>query len=449
MKLVKRCLVLFFVLFYIKSIGQTSANFKKVFDKFPLNGTYLQKKTYLRHIYDSIREKEDNALEYYYLNSSIKFLNERSETLLEAIYYYNLGLLYKKFSKYNEAMSNYIYGEKLLNNLSPGKANPDDVKRALNLLYLGHGNNYYFLDAPDKAMGFYMKALKVLQSIDKLNKSDSLSITQAYTNIGIINGVKENYPTALIYFRLALSLNVKLKDTSGIAHVLSNLATIHSYNNELDSALNIRLKVKEIYERSNDKEEIAYINTEISKLYSNKNDYKKALSYALVAIDNSDTTIYSEGILDAYKILHHIYYELGDYKMENKYLKLYMAVRDSVNKDQTLGEINQVEMQNSFNTIRLTDSIKAVEEIKLKDLKISEKRTQTYFLIVTLLFTIIALTLIYSRFKLTKKQKVIIEEKNKEITDSITYAKKIQNSIMPNESYIAKELKRLNEKKNG
>lgn len=41
------------------------------------------------------------------------------------------------------------------------------------------------------------------------------------------------------------------------------------------------------------------------------------------------------------------------------------------------------------------------------------------------------------------QQKEIIEEKNKDITASITYAKRIQESLLPTEKYIDKNLKRL------
>ena len=41
------------------------------------------------------------------------------------------------------------------------------------------------------------------------------------------------------------------------------------------------------------------------------------------------------------------------------------------------------------------------------------------------------------------ERKRMIEEKQKEILDSIHYAKRIQNTLMPNETYVAKTLKRL------
>ena len=44
-------------------------------------------------------------------------------------------------------------------------------------------------------------------------------------------------------------------------------------------------------------------------------------------------------------------------------------------------------------------------------------------------------------------QKEIIEEKNKDITASITYAKRIQQSLLPTDRYIEKNMNRLRNEK--
>jgi hypothetical protein len=63
----------------------------------------------------------------------------------------------------------------------------------------------------------------------------------------------------------------------------------------------------------------------------------------------------------------------------------------------------------------------------------------------------------FNRFKVTQKQKLIIEaqkeiveeqkslveEKQLEILDSIRYAKRIQSAHLPNEKYLEKSLNRL------
>ena len=61
--------------------------------------------------------------------------------------------------------------------------------------------------------------------------------------------------------------------------------------------------------------------------------------------------------------------------------------------------------------------------------------------------------LLYKRYRITQKQKIVIEsqkhlveEKQKEILDSIYYAKRIQDSLLATERYIEKTITRLKDK---
>jgi hypothetical protein len=44
---------------------------------------------------------------------------------------------------------------------------------------------------------------------------------------------------------------------------------------------------------------------------------------------------------------------------------------------------------------------------------------------------------------LVESQKYIVEEKQKEILDSIRYAKRIQESLLPTETYIDRNIRKL------
>jgi len=74
-----------------------------------------------------------------------------------------------------------------------------------------------------------------------------------------------------------------------------------------------------------------------------------------------------------------------------------------------------------------------------------------YFLVTGLiiLIALIAIKLLRTNRKnnkILKAQKEIIEEKNKDITDSIYYARRIQRSLLPPEKYIQKNIDRLKKK---
>ncbi len=57
-----------------------------------------------------------------------------------------------------------------------------------------------------------------------------------------------------------------------------------------------------------------------------------------------------------------------------------------------------------------------------------------------------ALRITKKQKSLIEKQKKLVEEKQKEILDSIRYAKRIQDAILPKEKYIDKCFKRLMKK---
>jgi hypothetical protein len=48
--------------------------------------------------------------------------------------------------------------------------------------------------------------------------------------------------------------------------------------------------------------------------------------------------------------------------------------------------------------------------------------------------------------RIISEQKILVEQKHKEITDSIHYAQRIQRALITSEKYIEKQLNRLNKK---
>ncbi|MGZ4033974.1 MAG: hypothetical protein ACXVP4_03845, partial [Bacteroidia bacterium] len=82
----------------------------------------------------------------------------------------------------------------------------------------------------------------------------------------------------------------------------------------------------------------------------------------------------------------------------------------------------------------------------IADAESKKQRIVILFGAFVLLLVIIFAAFIFRSLRVTRKQKIIIEEKQKEMVDSILYAKRIQDSLLPTEKYIDNSLKRLNNK---
>jgi glycerol-3-phosphate O-acyltransferase len=98
------------------------------------------------------------------------------------------------------------------------------------------------------------------------------------------------------------------------------------------------------------------------------------------------------------------------------------------------------------------------EERKVTAARLKSEKIQRYSLLAGLALLGIFALFIFNRFRVTakqkklietqkeivEKQKQIVEEKQQEILDSIHYAKRIQSALITSEYYIQKELKKLN-----
>ena len=166
-------------------------------------------------------------------------------------------------------------------------------------------------------------------------------------------------------------------------------------------------------------------------------------------------------IKDAASNLWYVNKKLGRYKPALEMYELYIATRDSIESEENQKEVIRQEYKYAYEKQAAADSIKAAEENKVKDAQLSaekaktkQQQQQSYFLFGGLALALIFGGFIFNRFRVTNKQKSIIEkqkqqvdsannileEKNQEILDSISYAKRIQNAILPPQKLVKEYL---------
>ncbi|MBA3665644.1 MAG: SpoIIE family protein phosphatase, partial [Bacteroidetes bacterium] len=174
--------------------------------------------------------------------------------------------------------------------------------------------------------------------------------------------------------------------------------------------------------------------------------YSEALTYiskgTLLARDIKDDEFYKNG-LDA---LSNCYYGLKDYKICADYRAKYKKAVDSIGTQQMDRQMSELAAQ--------YESGKKDVELKLKEEQIKSKTAQnakqkmlTLASVIALVMALIAIFFVYRSFKMNKRnalqlaeQNKLIEEKNKEITDSINYARIIQHSLLASKPMLDKNL---------
>ena len=114
----------------------------------------------------------------------------------------------------------------------------------------------------------------------------------------------------------------------------------------------------------------------------------------------------------------------------------------------------QKQFEYEYGQKALTDSLKIAEEKKLVAVQFKGEQTKRYALYGGLVLILVFSGFLFKRFKVEQgqkrmiaEQKQLVDEKQKEVMDSIKYAKRIQQSLMPTDKYIERNVNKLKDKK--
>ena len=173
---------------------------------------------------------------------------------------------------------------------------------------------------------------------------------------------------------------------------------------------------------------------------------------------------YPENIRNAAERLNHIYKATGNHKYALQNYELFILMRDSINNIATKKASIKNALKYEYEKRATADSVKNAEQQKVKDAQlqaqnaqIKQEKFQRYSLLVGLGVVLVGLGFVINRFRITQKQKTIIEaqkiivdeafhklaEKNKEVMDSIYYARRIQRALITSERYIERKLNEM------
>ncbi len=279
----------------------------------------------------------------------------------------------------------------------------------------------------------YTNSLKFLLRAKKISEElkDSHSLAAIYSNLGnIYFAFPDSTAKAIEYYKKSIIQSNAIHRTDGVANALAGLAkcdqklgdTINS-DFEMNRAIYLMDSMQVDYEVSQFKVNYAILLTE-------RGHYTKAEKLLHEAL-----LIYRKiGMIEQEKDL---WSELADFYEKSGQLQKSVTAwkRFSKLKDSLLNE-NVLRHQRDLETVYETQ--KKENEIKLLTQKATLSKTITIALIGGCLLLLLILFVLFKRSQLRKetniqleKQNAIIEEKNKDITDSINYARRIQDAVLP------------------
>lgn len=330
------------------------------------------------------------------------------------IIYYKLGELSKSNEYFLEAVR-----------ISANRKNPDlNVEsRIMNNI----ANNYGDQKQEKLAIEYYKKAMDIKR---KLKDSSSYSMT--LNNMAITYGQMHAYDSAYMALRVALSIDEALNDSLSIAYTRSSMGEIFLEDGKVDSAVMYLEQSLEYFNRIQDNDYVlAYYYSKIGKAELLHGNYLKAEEYFRTSLQLSKTIGAKAIVRDSYKGLSEVAENSGKFKEALEYGKLHSQLQDS---------LYQLESAQKLSAIETSYQIKNREqEISILSANAEVDKLKFYSATGTAIVVMALLGLLYYRYQFKTKANLILKQKNetiqmqnKEIMDSVEYAKGIQEAILPN-----------------
>ena len=346
--------------------------------------------------------------------------------------------------KYNKALELCLLAQRYAESKSNIKFK---IKIAHDLGYI-HSN----MNLHEKAILYYEKGLQLSEK-DK----DTFNIANISARLAGEFSIMKKFDTAMFYNKQSLNYFTLIKHKRGIGVSLVNLAENYNGLKQYDKAIKTTLEAIKIRSELGDSYALTILKNNLASSYLKKNDLDEAL---VAAKEGEKLSIQQKDIalqIDNCGIQYMIYYHLNNFKKAFEYAFRYINLKDSVNQSSNLAALT--ELQTRYETEQKEKEIKLLllENKNAEERSIAEstKRNIILFSVTSgLLLVMIFAGFMYNRFRATQKQKLIIEqkenetreqknlieEKQKEIVDSITYAKRLQDAILPPQEFIKTHL---------
>ena len=376
----------------------------------------------------------EKALEYFLKSLAIK--KELGDKKGMGASYNTIGVIYQEKGNYDKAISYYKKSLKI-------KEETGSTLNNIGLIYQGQGNY-------DEAFSYFKRSLKLFEKT-----GHKYGIASALNNIGMVFDDKGNADKALNYHKKSLKVREEIGDKIGIAGSLTNIGVIYDEKGNYEEGLNYYKKSLKIYKEIDHKRGMTVSLNNIGQIYKDQDNFKEAIIYLLDALSISKEINALHYVEHQSKVLYGVYKELGNTDKALELYELYISTKDTLAKQDAMEEGIRLEEKRKYNEKKIIDSTahiiaitKEKENVTRKEAELQIKKDQEVMLYGGLGLVVLFSLFIFNRFRVTYKQKNLIEtqhhelnETHREITDSINYAKRIQSAILPQIKVVKEYLK--------
>jgi tetratricopeptide (TPR) repeat protein len=390
--------------------------------------------------------------------ASVEILKTRENLTSDSISKYNLmdrralllnniGVVYKTLGEYDKAIE--FYQENLKIQEQVGNT-LEVAKSKANIA------NVYFAFEIDfeKALEEYKESLELFQQYHQAEPESILGIrglATVYMNIGIMYKELDTLEQALDNFNQALEYYISLDDKTGIAATQRNIGNVYMEQGRYQDALSSVQTSLEHYREIGQRKEEAEDLKNLGKIHYRMKNYSQALEYMNQSLVISRELDLKREMFDVYRDKSNVYRDMGDFRPALENYELYTSLKDSSIREENLNQISEMETKYETEKVERENVLLNTQN----DLQEATIKTQRIFLFSVIGISMIILVfgfVVYRQYQEKKKANILLNEQNieikqqrdqifqqkQEITDSIQYASRIQNAILPPDAMLSK-----------
>ncbi len=351
----------------------------------------------------------------------------------------SMGLVFWEQGNYSQALEIYY------KNLLVAKKSNDSVQIARILTNMG--SVYFDQGLNNKALEKYSEAYDLAVKLNHVFGQCLL-----LNNLGSVYYQQKDYENASKNYFASLKISKQIDDIEGVAVSYINIGALYFERKQYDSALVIHKKALAIREEMQQKDGISTALNEIGKDYCELGNLTLAVQYSEKSLKIAKEIEALDYIKSAHEALYKTYDKIGNQPKAYQHYKEFVVLRDSLNNDENRKKDYRNELDFEYQSKQYKDSIEQVkkdfiinQKLETEKIKTELQRKLTILFSVSFIIMILLSIFIYRGYRTKKfaniiiqqqkkeaeEQRDIIQVKNKEILDSIQYAKRIQNAILP------------------
>ncbi|MCB0477420.1 MAG: tetratricopeptide repeat protein [Crocinitomicaceae bacterium] len=394
----------------------------------------------LYYFKEALNWERGNEVEYGVQYNNIGYVYDQKGDILKAYEYYNKAReIQEKYPRYKNDLST------TLNNLANVLAEMGDTVKCLELID---------------------RCIAIREEV-----GDDIGISAAYLNKSVFLNASGRTEEAIELNRKSMAISKKIGNYLNFGEAVTEYALLMDHTDQLDSSiyyLNLVLNDSAYYDYPAIMTD-AYAQTAV--YYMRINQIEQALKYGNKSLALAIQSENREDESTANEILFKIYDKRGDAKNALKHLLRYHELIDRTQNTKNQQQILRKEYQKQLLLQKEKDSLNASllqeqsdKEMLEKDLEISKSRNQIFYLSGAGLFALVVILLLFrnnrqkqrdkevilnqkeeisierdkahENYLIAEENRIQLEERNRDIMDSIKYAKRLQEAVLPPQKLV-------------